>query len=262
MADVRLLFEFAAKRVSPPWLRRLIGGAVMESFGVQIDTEVDRNTEGVNLRFPNGNQADALGLIGQERRIIRGIGEGDFTFAARLREWWDAHRIRGNAYALLGQMHAYFLDTLNVPIQVVANSGTRVSIDTAGVITRDSITWNGDGNYPTKWARVWIFLELSAPTYELPLLTESGEPVLTEDGETILASVSIFALSQSDIDSICAVPREWSAAHIDETHVILLFPGAELWGYQADGTPVGTWADTDPSPGQVWQSTDPVDILC
>lgn len=267
MANVRLFFETGILRVCPPWLRRTVGTAVMKSLGVQIDTEIDRDVDGVGLRFPNPNQPDALGFLGRERRILRGPAEPAANFAIRLRTWWDAHSTRGGPYALLGQMFPYLAGTIDAPVEVVGNSGIRHLVDANGVITRDSIDWNGDGNYPTKWARFWVMI--NSATLTLPLVTESGEPVLTESGEQVLTVSQITAANITDEQKeiVCAVPREWSAAHIDEVHVILLFDGGELWGYRtttdpASGTTIGTWADTDPSPGQVWQSEDPADILC
>jgi len=260
---IRLLFAVGILLISPPWLRRRIGGAIMRSLGVPIDTETDRNVDGVELRFPNALQPDALGFLGRERRILRGPGEDAATFAGRLRTWWDAHRARGGPYELLRQLRAFFLPTLSIDFTVVGNSGIRHVIDTAGVITRDIVAWNGDGNYPTKWARIWLLFPLDDATFPIPLVTESGEPILTEGGEAIIVTIAIDALTPSDIELICAVPREWSAAHIDEIHIILLPPGGELWGFTADGDPVGTWADDDPTPGQIWGGADePVDILC
>lgn len=260
MAGIRLLFTFAMKRVSPPWLRRLVGGAIMEGIGTPVDTEVDRNVEGVELRFPGGSNGvaihpDALALIGRERRILRGPGELDGTFALRLRKWWDAHRTRGNAFALLQQMHDFFLATNNVPIQYIANSGTSVTIAADGTFTRSIIAgWSGDGEYPLKWARFFLVFFLDSDTFSFPLVTEGGEPILTEGGESILVTVALTALTAADIDVICSVPREWSAAHIDRIYLVLIPSGGKAWGL-----PVGiAWGDG----GLVWGGDDAVTFTC
>ena len=256
MATVRLLFAVGMLRVSPPWLRRLIGGAIMRSLGVPVDTQVDRTVDGMELRFPDALQPDALGLLGRERRILRGPGEDAATFAGRLRAWWDAHRARGGPYELLRQMHAFFLATNNVPIQYIANSGTSVTIDAAGVLTRSVIAgWTGDGEYPTKWARFFVVLSLSGTTVSIPLVTESGEPIVTESGEAIVIETSIYALTSDDTDLLCSVPREWSAAHIDQIYLVLIPTGGLAWGL-----PAGTlWGD----PGLTWGgSSDSVLITC
>ena len=265
-------------RVMPPWLQRLVGGAITKGLGTSVDTEQNRNVDGVNLRFPGGDVSNvapivptALGPIGAERRIIRGPAESDASYAERLRAWWDSHATRGGPYALLTQLFPYFRDLFLVPIEVVGNTGIRTLLDTGGNITRDRILWGGsptslaDGT--NKWARIWIMFNLSGTTIDVPLLDSGGVPVTTEAGEVILVTISIFALTAADKELLCAVPREWSAAHIDSVRVILLYPGAELWGYRTTDDPgslktIGTWADNDPSPGQVWQATDPIDILC
>lgn len=231
----------------------------MEGIGSQIDVEVDRNTEGLRKRFPSAASTQALGFIGRERRILRGPAEPSDVYAARLITWWDAHRLRGGPYALLTQLYEFFLTSLNVPMQVVANSGTRHSVDTSGVITRDAVVWSGDGAYPTKWGRIFIFYSLTGTMIDLPLITESGEPVITESGEHILAVISLYAATAADLELFCVVPREWDAAHIETIYINLLPPEGELWGYP---TPVGTWSASDPSPGQVWGGNAVVQFTC
>ena len=261
MAGLRLLFTFAMKRVSPPWLRRLVGGAIMEGIGTPVDTEVDRNVEGVETRFPGGSNGvaihpEALGLLGRERRILRGPGESDTSFALRLRKWWDSHRTRGNAYALLTQMRDFFLESNNVPIQYIANSGTTVTVAADGTFSRGTVAgWSGDGEYPLKWARFFLVFFFDGDTLAVPLVTEGGEPVLTESGEPVLVTVDLFALTADDIEILCAVPREWSAAHIDRIYILLVPTGGYAWGVP-DGL---AWGDV----GKTWGGglTPPV-ITC
>lgn len=245
---IRLSFVFAMLRVGPPWLRRAVGGAVMQGLGEPIENEVDRNLEGLRLRFPaDGADEDALGLIGRERRILRGPGELASTFALRLRQWWDAHRIRGSAYALLRQLHAYFESTNNVPVTYVSNLGANMRIDSAGAIDRDGWIapgWTGDGAVPPYWARFFLFFEFPGTTFSSPLVDENGDPILTEDGEAILTEVDLYALTASDLEEICAVPAEWSAAHIDRIYIALLPVDGILWGFPATlewGSPGKTW---------------------
>lgn len=247
-------------RVSPPWLRRVVGGAIMRGLGIPVDTEVDRNVEGVELRFPGGSNGvaihpDALGLLGRERRILRGPGELDATFALRLRGWWDAHLTRGGPYALLQQMFEFFLATNNVPIQYIANSGTSVTVAADGTFTRSIVAgWSGDGEYPLKWARFFLVFFLDGDTFAVPLVTEGGEPVLTESGEAILTTVAISALTASDIDVICSVPHEWNAAHVDRIYITLIPNGGKAWGLP----PGIAWGDG----GLVWGGDDAVTFIC
>lgn len=160
---------------------------------------------------------------------------------------------------MLTQLHQFFLASNNIQMDLVANSGTRHIVGTDGAIARDSITWSGDGQYPIKWARVFLFFNLTGTTVSLPLITESGEEVLTESGEQVLVTLSIYSLTASEREIFCAVPREWNAAHIDRVYINLLPPDGELWGYPQ---PVGTWASNDPSPGQVWGGNEVVQFIC
>ncbi len=227
----RLLFEAAMKRVSPPWLQRLIGGAFMESLGVPTDDVTDDSSDGVKLRFPNADNPEALGFIGRERRILRGPGETGTTFAARLLRWWDAHRIRGGHVALLTQLFEFFLESNPMPIQYIANSGTSATIDVAGVITRGTVAgWTGDGLYPTKWARFFLVYFLPIDFFAAPLFTEEGELFLTEEDEQLFVDIFPADLTAAEIDIICAVPREWSAAHIDRIYITVVPLDGIAWG--------------------------------
>lgn len=211
-------FRIAILRVMPPWLRRTNGAKVLGAIGMQVDALADQTAAGVRARFP-GFVEDALPLIGRERRIIRGPGETSATYSVRLRRWWDDHRRRGGAYALLEQLFAYYALAPR-RLDVVAHSGTRYVVDETGEITRDVIEWGADGT--DLWAQVWLFHRLD----EAPLITPE------------------------DVAVYLAIPREWSAGHVLPIPVWLIWPGAELWDY-----PPGTWDDP---PDAIWDGPSPI----
>ena len=252
-----LLFSAAMRNISPPWLRRIVGGAIVQGIGDPMDTEAARVVEGMRKRFPElGADEAALALLGRERRILRGPGELGSTFAVRLKKWWDAHRTRGGAYALLNQLRDFFLETNNVPIQYIANSGTSVTIAADGTTARSTVTgWTGDGEIPPQWARFFLVFYLDADTFAFPLFTAGGDPVLTAGGDPVLVDVSIYALTAEDIETICSVPREWSAAHIDRIYIILFPATGQAWGLP----PGITWGGG----GLTWGGgAEPVTIIC
>ena len=239
----------------PPWLRRLVGARLLKGIATPIDDVAARTANGASMRFPNADRPDALQLIGAERRIRRGPEESATTYARRLLGWWDAHRTRGGPYALLGQLYAYFFDFLNVQIEVVYNtSGRRYSMDVDGAVVRDAISWDGDGS--GNWARFWVFIHAPAtiPIGTSPIETDGGDVLVTDDGDTITADVSIAPdeLTAEQQEIFLAIPREWSAAHIDKIYVVLLWGAGELWDYPQ---PVGTWDD---DPGALWDEELPV----
>jgi len=233
-------FADALPRLGPPWLQRSVAGRLMRGFGQILDDVVDRATFGVALRFPTDFvDPDALALIGRERRIRRGPNESAVTYARRLRPWWDMHRIRGGPYALLRECRAYIKAVADVAIDVVYYSGTRRWIDTNEMITRDSIVWGADGS--GLWARIWIFLHFAAQ------ITTTGGELLTDDlGHTLLIGLA----DPSDLEVLTAIPREWNAAHVQHTTVVVLSGLRRLWSYPQ---PVPTWADWGAS-GATWGS--------
>lgn len=247
MTGERIMFAGALLRRLPPWLQRTVGARVVQGMADPIDALVTASVEAVKARLPvDAPDATALGLIGAERRIRRGPGESAQTYARRIRTWWDAHRTRGGAYALLGQLDAYFQDWCNVRMDVVANSGLRRWIDAAAtvaesVITRDSVTWDGDGS--GRWARIWVFLYVPAvmSMTAFEITDDAGVPLTLSDGSTMTGAegFTTASLTTAQREVFAAVPREWSAAHIDQTHVVLLSEDRRLWNYPQ---PVPTWA--------------------
>lgn len=213
----RLLFATAIKLIVPPWLQRTSGAKLMMALGDVMDEQVDRTTDSVWLRFPTDSpDPDALTYMGRDRRFRRGPNEPPTNFARRMLRWWEAHKRRGSPYEMLTQLWGYFYGTLSAPFDVVAYSGLRHSIDVNGVVTQDQITWSADGS--NRWARIWVFFYLAA---------DPG--VLTEDQKEVYR----------------AIPRDWSAAHLDKITIVLLWGDAGLWGYP----PGKLWGDT---PGEVW----------
>lgn len=271
------LYKSTLERIGPPWLQRLVGKRLLGSIGEVLDEQVDRLADGVKLRFPGLGDESALPYIGRDRLLRRGVVETAATYALRLRAWWDAHRLRGGPYALLEQLHAFWLGELDVRKDVVYYSGTRRSIDPGGTITADAISWSADGS--GKWARVWVFFHLwsslvtdsgalfTTDTGETivvdfatmtawlhPLVTGAGDTLITDTGDTLIADpVPSGSLPDADAEMLKLIPREWTAAHIDKTTVVLLFGTAELWDYPA---PVGIWDD-----GGVWQTNDPIQLV-
>lgn len=216
-------------RISPRWLTRTRGGAIMGGFADVLDDVLELTSYGVRARFP-GDWVDAFPLIvpylasdslattGRERRISRGVDEDDDVYAGRLRRWWTDHQRRGNAIAMLRQIEAFWA---NAPKRVSLRyaSGTRWTLDPTtldaaglGTITRTTTTSNAD---LTRWARMSVVYELDA---------DPG------------------ALTDAQIDAYTRVPREWTAGHVVLQVVLIWSPGA-MWGDGATewGDGVTTW---------------------
>jgi hypothetical protein len=239
----------------PPWLRRTNGKKLILGLGDVFDAWAQNAADGAKMRFPTATvDADALAYTGRERRIERGPGEDAETYASRLRIWLDSHRVRGGTYALLAQLRAYWLTTLDVPIDVVNYSGGRYQMAADGTITRDVISWSADGS--GAWAQDWIFFHLTG----LPatIVDDAGNTFVTDGGASIIADVvSGGALTPEEEASFALVPRTWTAAHLKRCTVVLLFELGRLWDYP---TPVPTWQEWADS-GATWGEPDPAIIV-
>lgn len=192
----------------PPWLLRTEGLKLIGAFADVIDDHRDRFVAGVKLRFPGLYTLEGVEKIGRERRLRRGPNEDAEVFAARLQRWWEDHRTRGNGYALLEQMLAYLVGTLDPPYDVVSYLGVRHVMDTDEEITRDKITWGTDET--GLWARIWAFLYTTASTVD-----------------------------DATLESYAAIVRDWIPGHVIG-YVVVIHPDTRLWDYPQ---PVPDWDD-------------------
>lgn len=154
-----------ARKFFPPWmLDRVAAGLVngwkyIYSFLVMGDLLIQFAIEGVLAKFPGYCPAEALPIIGRDRRITRGLAETDDSYATRLIGWLDAWKRAGSAYAILDQIAAY----LGTPgtLRIVTANGTWWTRNPDGsrerVVTLPTKNWDWDGE-DDLWARFWVIL--------------------------------------------------------------------------------------------------------
>jgi hypothetical protein len=196
------------ERWCPPWLQTGNAERFMYALAVQADLAGDALVAALASRFPGLYGHESLAIIGRERRIARGPYETDASYAVRLRRWRKDHRMRGGPYALLAQLHAYYAPN-NFPIVLQYRSGRRFTMATDGTITRDVAPGFGLDVNRAMWARQWLFYETDA--------------------------YDVDALTASDVADLTHVPRDWQAAHMMTT-VVVMQPGAELYNYPTGRT--------------------------
>jgi hypothetical protein len=208
------------RQVSPPWLRTGVAEKLLYAIAIQFDALTDAAVAAVKIRFPGLYSDESLPLIGRERRISRGRVEPSPTYAARLVRWWTDHKTRGNPYAMLAQLHAYYAPN-NFPVRLVYRSGRAFDMDTAGNVTMSDVTWNPD-TQPEKWARWWLIFDW--PT-ELPAKRKWGDTGLKWGvGGHVWGS----GLTAQDVRDLRLVPKEWNAAHPQGQ--LILKHGGTIWG--------------------------------
>lgn len=209
---------------SPSWLRTGVAEKLLYAIAIQADALTDGLVAAVKARFPGVYTPESLPLIGRERRIRRGPSDTDQTYAARLMRWRIDHRTRGNPYAMLRQIFAYYAPA-NFKITLVHRSGRTFTMTTGGTITRGLTTWN---NGPAaRWARWWLIYDW--PT-AVPPAHDLDDVGYVLDDSTVLDS----GLTVDEVYDVRVVPQDWNAAHaqgsivLRHNAVLLDFPPAHL----------------------------------
>jgi hypothetical protein len=148
----------ALEQILPAWMLREPRqrvGAVMAGFAATLDALTEAVFEARlaglpgQLDLPGGNgfdNFDALPLIGRDRRILRGLAEDGFAYAARLREWLEVHARSATPAELLDQLAGIL--SPNPPLLRITNgSGDWWSRGTDGQTQQltqraDGFLWN------------------------------------------------------------------------------------------------------------------------
>lgn len=202
------------------WLRRGMGGVLLEAVGMLGDVLVDLGREAVRVHFverqTENNAADAQDATGSERSIERYAGESNASFGARLL----------NAFVLM------------------ADNGRPAGLTTemAGLgwpaTTFEAATF--DPTSP-RWARFWIFVDSSVghgvtPAPPIGMGWKIGDGTL----------VGIGGVSPDKLRRLRRSIVVWKPAHMHLQSVIFLISGHPVgtgWvvgqaGYTVGGTSV------------------------
>lgn len=185
----------------PSWLQGGNAYKFLWSIALQLDAMLDMCVSGIKLRFPGLYSNESLGYIGRERRIRRGRVEPSAVYAGRLIRWREDHKTRGNAFALLAQLHAHY-DPAGFPIHLVYKSGRRFQMAPDGTVTIDTLP---PPVVPPQWGRWTLFYF----TDEWPT---PGD------------------VTADDKNDLVMIPKEWIAGHVIG-RLVLMPTGVELWDY-------------------------------
>jgi hypothetical protein len=200
------------------------------------DTYAQRAKESATCRLPEYAPDDALAYLSRDRKIIRGIEESSASFAQRLLRWLDDHKTRGNPYALMEQLKAYFGTVLR--IRTVDTRGNWYTLEGDGTrsvaIDQGNFDWDGDA---ASWARFWVIVY---PTAEGLPWSEQGN---WGDGKSWGERDSLgTTATQGEIDGMMRIIRTWKPAGTRCDWVIVAFDAASFDPTGAD-TPSGQWSN-------------------
>ncbi len=156
-------FRTSRRKLAPWWLTEGEAELVGYSLDLLKDAFLERLRQGLLARFPqqdaNGTPSppDALAAQGRDRRVIRGLGESDRSYAARLKLWLDDRRTAGNPFALMQKLAEY--TGAGVMFRTVDNRGnwfTRTALNVRSYLF-DQGNWDWDGAV-SKWSRFWTVI--------------------------------------------------------------------------------------------------------
>jgi hypothetical protein len=233
-------FRRIHRALAPRWLTLGEGDAVGMSIGIVVDAAAQRAYEGTLARFPQHCPDECLPLIGRDRLIVRGIDEAAEGYAERLVGWLDAHRGRGNPYALAEQLRAYC--QADVRVRTVDARGNWYTIDRDGsrsfVLNTGSWLWDGTPAAP-EWARFWVIIYPTAagePWSEGP---DWGDVDLWGGAWGTPGYTWGSTATPGQVAAVRAIVSQWKPAGTRCEHIIIAFDDASF--DPAAPEPDGTW---------------------
>lgn len=170
-------FEAFLPNLAPKHLQGPRAQAFFAGIGAAMDGHVLRTKQGVLARFAASAPTDALGLIGQDRRIVRGPNETDASYRARLIAAFPAWRWSGTAQGLLqyglapaGYATAAVIrnrDWVNVAVSRFGGSGT-------GTVTATSCATATAAPFHHTVSLVFGVTSVSDPTLGVSVSVDGG----------------------------------------------------------------------------------------
>jgi hypothetical protein len=209
-------FTTSFQRRLPDWITSLKGDGSLVWFALSalLDGYAQRAYEGVYARYPTHAPADALGYIGADRRIIRGIGETREGYVARLLGWLTqfSHLTRGSPFALLDQVRSYCGGD-GIRVRLVDRRGNWYTTDRDGtqsyVLNTGNWLWDPIPPSP-QWARQWLIIY---PAYDAETATFSpwSEAPALDGSWSLDGSVSLGTDAEpSEITTLRQVVDDWT----------------------------------------------------
>lgn len=112
-----------------------VGFRVVYAIATILDAAIDVLTEGMQARMPGLGTPTALPRIGSDRLIVRGPGDTDAEYAAKLRDWRKKHARRGSEEAIARQIHEYLPN--HPKVRIVNRLGVWTTVEADGTLTRE-----------------------------------------------------------------------------------------------------------------------------
>ena len=242
MATARLRFRDAIRAYVPKWLAdrgqsvrtATVGFRVLWTMVAALDCAEDVLVQGLKAAWPGVGTPTALQWIGQSRGIIRGQGESDSDYAARLVPWLDRWRRAGSQDAIAVALHEYL--TGRPRVRVVNRHGHMVTCELDGTLTRANVAWDWDGvtnpENATHWWDQWIII------YPTPWAVDG-----VWDGVEVWGGPLGFGhdVPREDFDAVLGLVRQWKSAHSFVRAIVWSYNGTLFDPATPSSLPAGDW---------------------
>lgn len=197
---------------APPWMQDSYGRAYLTALGDALDNLALLTKDGVKARFPGYADEPGLGVLSDERGLLRVPGELAAAFAERLRAAW---RSWPNAGTPLGLLQTLKVAGYTAVLEIV--NGREYSLDGSGALVTSTIAsagWSVDATR-TFWSKFDVLIVAPLP---------AGWPPIPGD-------------SSPEAELVRTIVRAWKPAHATCGR-IAIYQSGELWG-----RPTGLWGD-------------------
>ena len=222
------------------WLNQGRNKAILQTVGKALDSVTDAIVEGVKSRFPGVGPNDALEQHARERGLLQGPDEPDSVFIQRLSGWLEERKLKGNPYALMRQLQAYFYGH-EFGFRVVNSRAAWYTLYSDGRTDyyRPPInsprTWTWDTNDDVWW-RYWVIIYPPAGFW-----TTAG--TFGDVGDFGDAGSWGFSATQEQIAAIRSILAAWNCAGAECQFAIVAFDPALFVPSGDASNPNGTWGN-------------------
>lgn len=243
------LFRDAFRRFIPSWLSertsndRTVAYRVLWSLISPLDAIADALIDGMQAPFPGLGTPTALPLISESRGLIRGVGESEASWSARLVTFRDMWKRSGSAEAIVRRLWEYLPG--HPMIRFVNRGGYWVTIDGSGTITTadqgGASRWDWDSvSNPsnTGWWDAWLIIYQPSYTPDPGLWGAPGDVY----GETGYA-LGFTDAPNDQLRSIRNLIATWKRESTNLRCVVMAQNAADFDPLNgASRMPDGTWA--------------------
>lgn len=103
-----ITFRDAIRTYAPAWLSNYTGSRVLFTLGTQLDAFAEYLRIGCLQGFPTYAEEEALGYIGQDRKLLQGPAEPATAYRTRLKNFKSTWKYAGHPRIVLEQLGAYY----------------------------------------------------------------------------------------------------------------------------------------------------------